>query len=141
MAAKQKGKVLTSWLAVMQGFAAVQEKCQEHRQMSVPVALCSALQNGTCPLGAPLPGVAVCICDRNGRFLPPDIPGYLVPRSTQPAQMPKDNISQGLRVSYSWEGVVTLLTSQVTSSLKLACSCHSPVRWKKCSPTILVMLV
>lgn len=122
-AAIYEGRMLTRCLAVMQGFAADQKSCQESMQLSIPLALCSHLQDGICLLGAALPGVDVCICDHNGRFLPPNTPGYLVLASTQPtqpAQTPKENISTGLRVSYSWDGVVTLLTSEVSSSLKLA---------------------
>ena len=96
--------------AAVQGFVAGQQSSREASHLPIPMASCTGLHNNLFPLGTALQGVAVCVCDGSGRFLPPDIPGYLYLGSAQTAAY---NIATGLRVAYGWDGLLTLLTSQV----------------------------
>lgn len=102
--------------AVLQGYVAGQPDGQEDRLLSIPTASCTNLQNGTFLLGTALPGVDVRVCDLNGSILPPDVPGHLFLTGFYEADERADT---GLRALYSWDGVLTLLTSSVSETLTL----------------------
>lgn len=107
--------------AIVQGYVAGQQRCQEgNLGLSIPMASCNDLQTEQFLLGTALHGVAVCVGDQSGRILPPEIPGYLYLGSSQ---TPNDNIATGLRVSYTWDGVLTLLTSEVPSNSTCFLAC------------------
>ena len=74
------------------------------------MASCTQLQHGEVQLGKPLAGIRVQICDGLGRVLPPQIPGFLVLQSDS---LPEGKQATGLRISYTWDGALTLLTPQV----------------------------
>ncbi len=96
----------------MQGYVAGQiaKIGEDDSNLVIPLTSCTQLQHGEVHLGKALQGVRVQICDRVGRVLPPEVPGFLVLESDS---LPNGKQPTGLRVSYTWDGALTLLTSQV----------------------------
>ena len=101
----------------MQAYAAGQKILEEDDQLAIPLASCTDLRNDAVLLGQALPGVGFQVCDDAGRVLPPDIPGRLILEGNH---LPSGKQTTSLQVSYTWEGVLTVLISQVIVCLR----CH-----------------